>query len=198
MDRLNFAIHNLNTNWKLVIFSDEKLFSLNKTSNRVWVEDGSPPPTRELTQNNYSVMVWGGIWYQGRTTLCIPTGNVNGPRYCEILEEHLLPSYPNQNFKLLQDNATSHTSKYTKTWCRDWGISLFPDYPPWSPDCNPIELLWARMVKLVNGMSPSSPEELHNAIEHAWDEIPQTFIQSLVNRLPTVLQEIIKVDGDHY
>jgi transposase len=49
--RIDFATTNANTNWKLVVFSDEKYFSLNKTSNNVWIEDGAPRPVRELTQN---------------------------------------------------------------------------------------------------------------------------------------------------
>ena len=111
--RLTFANVHLHENWKLVLFSDEKLFTLNRTSNRVWIEEGRPIPVRELEQNNYSVMVWGAIWYQGRSTLSLTTGSIGSKRYCDILGEHLLPVYPNQRFKFIQDNAAAHTARAT-------------------------------------------------------------------------------------
>ncbi len=179
------------------MFSDEKPFSLNKTSNRMWIEDGTTPPSRPLTKYKYTVMVWGAVWYQGRTPLCIGTGNINSKRYCEILGEYLLPSYPYGPFKLLQDNAPGHISKNTVKWCQEMGVTIFPAYPPYSPECNPIELLWAEMQHKVNGMSPNSPEALREAIEHAWDEIPQSHIQAIIDRLPSVLQKIIAARGEH-
>jgi transposase len=194
--RLDFAKSNLNTNWKLVLFSDEKLFSLNATRNRVWIEEGAPIPVREVQESNYSVMVWGAIWYQGRSTLSLTTGSINSKRYCEILGEHLLPSYPGQQFKLLQDNAPSHNAKNTMNWINEHAVTLLPQYPPYSPDCNPIELIWNQMSHAVNSMSPSSPKQLHDAIEHAWRDISQSTIQSTIDRLPSVLETIIERDGD--
>jgi transposase len=193
--RIQYALNNKLTNWKLVIFSDEKPFTLQGTRNRVWVEIGAPIPRRNVTQKKYSCMVWAAVWYQGRTTLSITTGGIGSKRYCEILGEHLLPVYPNQRFKLLQDNAKAHIAKNTIDWCKEYGITLLPDYPPYSPELNPIELVWSRMTQLVNGQSPTSPEELHNAIEHAWNDISQSYIQSLIDRLPSVLTKITENNG---
>jgi transposase len=162
----------------------------------VWIEDGAEIPTRELTQNNFSLMVWGAIWYQGRSTLSITTGSINSKRYCEILGEHLLPSYPNQRFKFIQDNAAAHTAKNTITWLHEHGVTLCPDYPPYSPDCNPIELIWHQMSQIVNSQSPTTTTQLENAIQHAWTEISQSTIQKTIVRLPTVLQTIIEREGE--
>jgi len=76
------------------------------------------------------------------------------------------------------------------------GVVVFPDYPPYSPDCNPIELIWNQMSHTVNSMSPTSPQQLQDAIEHAWNDISQSAIQSTIDRLPHVLQTIIEREGD--
>jgi len=55
----------------------------------------------------------GAIWYQGRSTLSLTTGSIGSKRYCDILGEHLLPVYPNQRFKFIQDNAAAHTARAT-------------------------------------------------------------------------------------
>jgi transposase len=196
--RLEYARAHLNENWKLVVFSDEKLFTLGETRNRVWIEKGRSIPVREVTKQNYSVMVWGAIWYQGRSTLSLTTHKLQSKQYCDILDEHLLPSYPNQQFLFQQDNAPTHVSKYTTSWLQQHAVNLLPNYPPYSPDCNPIELIWSQMSHTVNSMSPTTPQQLHTAIEHAWDEITQSSIQSTINRLPGVLQTIIERDGDRH
>jgi hypothetical protein len=141
-------------------------------------------------------MVWGAVWYQGRSTLSITTGGIGSKRYCDILGEHLLPVYPNGRFKFLQDNAKPHIAKATINWLNEFGVTLFPNYPPYSRECNVIELVWAHMTQLVNGQSPSSPQELHDAIEHAWNEIPQSEIQHYIDRLPSVLTKIIESQGE--
>src|ERR1700722_3475376 len=92
-------------NWKLIIFSDESLFPLDHTSGKQWIETGHQAPGRVVTQKNYSVMVWGAVWYNGRSTLSLTTGSINATRYIEVLKEHLLPTYPNARFKFIQDNA---------------------------------------------------------------------------------------------
>jgi transposase len=133
---------------------------------------------------------------RGRSTLSITTGSINSNRYCDILGEHLLPSYPNQRFKFLQDNAPIHNARATLSWLHEHGITLFPDYPPFSPDCNPIELIWHQMVQSVNSMSPTTPKQLQDAIEHAWSDISQSTIQATIDRLPRVLQTISEREGD--
>ena len=38
----------------------------------------------------------------------------------------------------MQDNASIHTAKKVKDWFKDMAIPLV-DWPPYSPDLNPIE-----------------------------------------------------------
>jgi transposase len=48
----------------------------------------------------------------------------------------------------MQDNASIHTAKKITQWFEDEGI-LVLDWPPCSPDMNPIGHLWARMKEWI-------------------------------------------------
>jgi transposase len=59
--------------------------------------------------------------------------------YCDTLEEGLLPQYlPGQIF--MQDNTPIHKAILMREFLMDHGIYTM-DWPPYSPDLNPIEHL---------------------------------------------------------
>ena len=67
--------------------------------------------------------------------------------YLEILEEDLVETLnyydtiQNQMI-FMQDGASSHTARVVKKGFNDKGIKVL-DWPPYLPDLNPIENLWA-------------------------------------------------------
>jgi transposase len=49
---------------------------------------------------------------------------------------------PNHQLLLMEDNAPSHTAKVTKVFRVENNIKKLKNWPPLSPDMNPIENLW--------------------------------------------------------
>lgn len=196
--RLSFVKNLLTMNLHYVLWSDEKMWQLDSTGQVHWVKKGAPRPTREVKVITASVMVWGCVWWSGKTELCICEQNIDADYYINILINYLLPYIPDSNrYKFQQDNARPHTAKKTKSWLANFGVNLLEDWPADSPDINPIEHVWSWMKTYVSKEGPTDKASLIKAIEAAWDEIPQSVIQSYIGRLNNVCQQIIAAGGDH-
>lgn len=78
--------------------------------------------------------------------------------------------YPNDKRKLLLlwDNASCHKSKEVKQWLRDNpGILELDNFPPYSPEMNPIEHVWKALKKHINHLrGESSLTEIMKEAEH--------------------------------
>ena len=141
-------------------------------------------------------MVWGGIWYYGRTELCIVRGNIDHKKYINILQQYLLPSMPSSpGFLFMHDNATPHNPIIVEKTLHDFGIKLLHDYPANSPDLNPIEHVWSWIANYVNSHRPTDRRSLIDLIEKGWNAIPQSQIQAYIDNLPTRLAAVEQAGG---
>ncbi len=196
--RVSFAQKLLAMNLHYVLWSDEKLWELDSTGQVHWVKKGAPRPTREVKVVTASVMVWGCVWYSGKSELCICEQNIDADYYIKILTDYLLPCMPESSrYKFQQDNARPHIAKKTKKWLAEFGVHLVEDWPANSPDLNPIEHVWSWMTTYVNKEAPTDKRSLIKAIEAAWDSIPQSVIRSYIGHFNNVCRQIIEAGGDH-
>ncbi len=76
--------------------------------------------------------------------LCFLKSTDNAAIYQEVLEHLMLPSadklYEDADLIFQQDLAPAHTTKGTKIWLNDHGVTVL-DWPANSSDLNPIENL---------------------------------------------------------
>ena len=107
----------------------------------------------------------------------------------------MIEQQPDSFDRLLHDNASQHKARGTIDFLNNFDVELVHNYPPWSPELNPIEHAWGWMVKYINRNFPSNISELKERVREAWDAIPQETIQSYISHLPSVCEQIIEAEG---
>ena len=96
----------------------------------------------------------------------------------------------------MHDNATPHTSQSTHKFLEDKNIDVL-EWPPHSPECNPIEHLWAILVRRIyeGGKEYRTNEDLKNAIKRVWEYLEIELIQKLVRNFPKRLIQVVANRG---
>ena len=211
-NRISWAHQYLKLDFSKVIFTDECRATLDGPDGwtRGWVQNGTNPQERlRRQQGGGGVMFWAAIiGDQLIGPVKVEDGvKINSAGYCTFLEANFLPWYNNQpaavkeSLIFQQDNAPSHASRETKGWLADQGLSAekIMDWPPNSPDLNPIENLWAVLKQKVyrSGRQYNSKRDLWAAIEEAAASIDANLIKRLTSSMDRRLLEVIKKSGGH-
>ena len=192
-------------NWRHIVFSDECRFNLsfNDGRVRVWRHVNTAYEPRNLTltnRNALSIMVWGCIGYYGVGNLVLVDGNLDNFQYREILDTNLFSSvenifgYREHPFVFMDDNATPHRARALQDWLFQQGVTRM-DWPPQSPDANPIENLWDDIGKQVLKDRPFTRAALIQSVFRAWGNITAQRVQHLYETLPRRMPAIIRSRG---
>ena len=189
--------------WKSVLFTDESKVSIgNDGALYVWRREGEeflPECCDRTVQHAASVMVWASMCWHGFTlgSLVKLEGRLDSTAYQQVLEEHMLTDAAaliGDDFVFQQDNAPIHTSRSTRQWLRQHDVTLL-DWPPKSPDANPIENLWHELKTAANRREPRTAAELWNALQEAWQQIPAARVRNLAESVPRCLDAIRRARG---
>ncbi|MBW0548773.1 hypothetical protein O181_088488 [Austropuccinia psidii MF-1] len=96
---------------------------------------------------------------------------------------------------LMEDGGPMHTAISSQEW-RDQHQIRKLNWPPNSPDPNPIKNLWFKMKHIVTCLfNPKTMDKLTPAINAVWDDLPFDHLESLLQYLPRRMQMVIDQNG---
>jgi len=147
---------------------------------------------------NLKVLFWASISAKTRSPLVASSARMNSQGYCEILENHFLPFLTKTRTKryfFQQDNATAHTSKYTKQFLETKRVKTI-DWPANSPDLNSIENIWSILKRAVSMRTPNNKKELMEYAEEEWGKISVETITNTVESMKTRILQVILRQGE--
>lgn len=205
--RLQFCEENYGRDWDKIIFSDEKTFkSFNARAASLW----RPPKERfnpRYVQNirysgHLTCGVWGYITCGGPGELCPTSPRVDTEEYTSILEEVYLPSMQIifgdavNEMTFMQDNARTHTSAAARAWFNSHPDVKLLQWPAYSPDLNPIENIWAHMVRHWPENHFQNRGQILEMAQQLWEDLRHgDLIPKLYRSLPNRLQEVRDNNG---
>ena len=110
--------------WRRVVLSDEASVRLHGKDGRLrlWIRSGQEIPSElgQLCRQEAGwLLVWGSIWFGGRSDLVIQRETMNSVRYRHLLEGQIYPlsvhlGDPSSEFLFMDDNAPPHRSLLVK------------------------------------------------------------------------------------
>ena len=195
--RLSFAEGYANwteQDWERVIFSDETHIEVSPHG-QFWVqrpvgEQHNPQYVIPRKLHTDRVTLWGCFCAHEIGQAEIFVGEFDANKYVDILQHNLLSNahrfFPSGQWWFQQDNAPQHTSIAARRWFHTHGVDCI-DFPPLSPDLNPIENLWADVKQRLEARRSRTIQELEQHLKVVWESTSTTLLASLVHSMPARL-----------
>jgi transposase len=97
--------------------------------------------------------------------------HTNGEIFKEFIREHLSPVL-RKNHVVVYDNVSFHKNIEAINIIKSKGARVV-FLPPYSPELNPIELMWSKVKMILRTKSPRSMNDFQNAICIAFKSIKE-------------------------
>lgn len=116
-----------------------------------------------------------------------------------------LPSIWKPNSIFQQDNAPIHTANKTRAYLRSIKLEFLENWPPYSPDLDPIEHLWSTLeqkqyelfqeCETWSGTEEEVNERLEFALVEAFARIDGKIVLHLTESMQERVQAVINAEG---
>ena len=116
----------------------------------------------------------------------------------------MLDNYPYRVF--MQNNARTHGIKPIKEFSREKGYTVM-QWPAYSPDLNPIEMVWKRIKNTIakkhpelaylKGSDDVIKDGVVQAVIEAWEELDEEWLWRLNASMPKRVKAVIAAQGGY-
>ncbi|KAG1300906.1 hypothetical protein G6F64_012275 [Rhizopus arrhizus] len=184
--------------WHQVVFSDETKINIwgSDGCRYYWTQPGDVlrPHHIDLSvkHGGGKLMMWGCITSEGPGYACqVYDGTMDSLVYQHILGTTYMETlkYYGMNkgtIYLQQDNDPKHKSKSTMTWLQQNKVRYINDWPPNSPDLNPIQHVW-HLLKLRLSLyerKARNIDELWERVDVEWNKLDKDVCRSYIDSMP--------------
>jgi transposase len=160
---------------------------------------------REYFSKDYGrykgVMVWMGISSVGMIHVERMEGKIDSETYAEMIPNRALSKihqHDGTDFILQQDNASMHVLAATLEAFAEAEIEMLP-HPALSPDLNPVENVWALLVRRIyaEGRGYESEGTLWTAIEEEAGKLTKEEIAPFIDSMPRRYLTVVEKRGSY-
>ena len=106
---------------------------------------------------------------QGAIAGAVVKGPMDGDVFVAWIRDALLPSLRPGDI-VVMDNLPAHKRPDVRAMIETAGCELRM-LPPYSPDLNPIEMMWSKVKQLVRGDEPRTFDDLVQSVFNAMDAV---------------------------
>ena len=159
---------------------------------------------KELGTKTKTTQSWRGKKYKCKKLKRGEGKGVDSWRYVEDLARPILWPFcqdrllVNPQFVLMEDNAPAHASNYINEERLKYGI-VKVDWPPNSPDLNPIERIWtlikSRIQKRRGEERITTVGAMKKTLEEEWEKLTIEEINREISKLPSIVKKCIAING---
>jgi len=111
----------------------------------------------------------GALRLEGMTAPMVLDGPMNADAFRAYVRHMLAPTLRPGDI-VVMDNLPAHKRPIVRSIIEEAGCELWL-LPPYSPDLNPIEMMWSKVKQLIRGCEPRTFETLTQAVFDAMDAV---------------------------
>ena len=116
-----------------------------------------------------STTILSSVCLKGTSVYTTYSGGTTGEKFVNYLKNDLIPTLGKDDI-VIMDNLRSHHVKEVKETFEEAGIHYLY-LPPYSPDMNPIEMLWSKIKSILRKLEIRTAEGLPDAIASAFQQV---------------------------
>lgn len=202
--RLEFARGHLYwsvRDWENVVFSDEKIF---RASSRGPVRVYRPSESNRFdprfilptsnTPDRFTICVWMAFGKDFKILEPIHRKTLNKEYYTTVILPLVRDHLQRFGRVFMQDRSPIHTSYQATHWFEANNIEVMDDWPPKGPDMNPVENVWAELVRRIRN-DATNRDQLWENVEAAFTVLSREYFNKLIASMPTRMQKVVDAEG---
>lgn len=202
--RLDFARRYFNwgvEQWEEVVFSDEKIFrASSKGPLHVYRPEHSSRFEKQFLvpssnpEGRFTVCVWMAFGKNFRSMLRVQQKTLDSVYYTNAILPTLERHLHENELLYMHDRSSVHFSTLTEHWLNAHNIDVMDDWPPKGPDMNPVENVWAELVRRTRH-DATNRDQLYENVYSTFQQLETTYFDKLIESMPRRLEKVMLANG---